>query len=136
MISELNPGLILIVGALLVPVLSGVVRSVYMLALPVVAFIHVLGLPMGELGQIELFDVTLVTLRVDKLSLVFGYIFLIATLLGVIYALHAGMDDSMLARFASATAAAACMNYPIAGSPPSLEAVTGIAGESFGFGDR
>ena len=45
---------------------------------------------MGELGQIQLFDVTLITLRVDKLSLVFGYIFLIATLLGVIYALHVG----------------------------------------------
>ncbi|MGI9421797.1 MAG: Na(+)/H(+) antiporter subunit D [Hyphomicrobiaceae bacterium] len=90
MISELNPGIILIVGALLIPFLSGVVRSIYMLALPVVAFVHVLGLPMGELGQIQLFEVTLITLRVDKLSLVFGYIFLIATLLGTIYALHVG----------------------------------------------
>ena len=55
---------------------------------------------------------------------------------GVVYALHAGMDDSMLVRFASATAAAACMNYPIAGRPPTLEAITGIAGERFGLGDR
>ena len=54
---------------------------------------------------------------------------------GAIYALHAGMDDSMLVRFASATAAAACMNYPIAGKPPTLEAVTAIAGERFGPGD-
>ncbi len=90
MISELNPGLILIAGALLIPILPGILRSIYMLALPVAAFIYLLGLPMGELGQIQLFDMTLVTLRVDKLSLVFGYIFLIATLLGVIYALHVG----------------------------------------------
>ena len=88
--GELNPGLVLIIGALLVPVLPGLVRSSYMLALPVVAFIHVLGLPIGELGQLQLFDMTLVTTRVDKLSLIFGYIFLLATLLGVIYALHVG----------------------------------------------
>ena len=91
MISELNPGLILIIGALLIPILPGrVLRGAYMLALPVLAFIHVLGLPMGEMGQIKLFDVTLITLRVDKLSLIFGYIFLIAAFLGVIYALHVG----------------------------------------------
>ena len=90
MIGELNPGLILIVGALLIPLLPALLRAPYMLALPIMAFFHVLGLPMGELGQIQLFDMTLVTLRVDKLSLVFGYIFLIATFLGVIYALHVG----------------------------------------------
>ena len=49
-----------------------------------------MGLPMGEMGQIELMNLSLVTLRVDKLSFVFGTIFLIATLLGVIYALHVG----------------------------------------------
>ena len=54
---------------------------------------------------------------------------------GVIYALHAGMDDRTLVRFASATAAAACMHYPIAGKPPTLEAVTAIAGERFGLGE-
>ena len=76
---------------MLVPILPGrALRGAYMLALPVLAFIHVLGLPMGEMGQIQLFDVTLVTLRVDKLSLIFGYIFLIAAFLGVIYALHVG----------------------------------------------
>jgi len=90
MISELNPGLILIVGALLIPVLPNVLRRLYMPAIPIVAFVHVLGLPIGEFGQIQLFDMTLVTLRVDKLSLVFGYIFLIAALIGVIYALHVG----------------------------------------------
>ena len=88
MMSELNPGLILIVGGLLVPFLSGIVRSGFMLALPIFAFLHVLNLPVGEFGQIQLFDLTLVTLRVDKLSLIFGYIFLVAALLGVIYALH------------------------------------------------
>ena len=50
---------------------------------------------------------------------------------GAIYALHEGMDDSTLVRFASATAAAACMHYPIAKNPPRLETVAAIAGERF-----
>jgi len=88
MIAELSPGLILIVGALLVPLLRGTVRGVFLLALPVVAFVHLLTLPFGEFGQIKLLDLTLITLRVDKLSLLFGYIFLIAAFLAAIYALH------------------------------------------------
>ena len=88
MMSELNPGIILVVGALAVPFLPTLLRSAWMLALPVLALIQMLGLPIGEFGQIQLFDLTLVTLRVDKLALVFGGIFIIATLLGVIYALH------------------------------------------------
>ncbi len=88
MISELNPGLILILGALLIPLLPQMLRGVYMLALPVAAFAYLLQLPMGELGQLGLFDMTLVTARIDKLSLVFAYIFLIATFFGVVFALH------------------------------------------------
>lgn len=54
---------------------------------------------------------------------------------GAVYALCKGMDDPELVRFASATAAAACMNYPIAQKPPGLEAVAAIAGESTGGED-
>jgi multicomponent Na+:H+ antiporter subunit D len=91
MTNELNPGLIIILGALLVPLLPGrVLRGAYMLLLPIAAFAYLMGLPMGEMGQIEFMNLSLVTLRVDKLSFVFGTIFLIATLLGVIYALHVG----------------------------------------------
>jgi len=69
--NEINPGLLLILGALLVPFLSGIVRNIYMLALPVAIFFYLLGQPMGELGQFQLFDMTLPTLRIDKLTLVF-----------------------------------------------------------------
>jgi multicomponent Na+:H+ antiporter subunit D len=88
MVGELSPGLILILGALIIPLFRGRLRSAYMLMLPVAAFAHLLALPHGELGQAQLFDLSLITLRVDKLSLLFGYIFLIAAMLGVIYALH------------------------------------------------
>ena len=88
MTAELSPGLILILGALLVPLLRGRLRSAYMLALPIVALWVLIDLPYGAFGQINLFDMTLTTLRVDKLSFIFGVIFLIAAFLGVIYALH------------------------------------------------
>lgn len=87
-LGALNPGLIIVLGALLVPFLPNPVRAVYMLALPVVAFVHLAGLPAGELAQIRLFDLELVTTRVDKLSFLFAAAFLIATFLAVLYALH------------------------------------------------
>ncbi len=83
-----QPGLILILGALLVPLLKGYARAAYMLALPVMAFVYLLGLPEGALGLLDLSGLSLVTARVDRLSLLFGYIFLIAALLCVIYSLH------------------------------------------------
>ncbi|NJO35117.1 MAG: Na(+)/H(+) antiporter subunit D [Rhodospirillales bacterium] len=88
MTGEVSPGLILILGALPVPLLRGRLRNAYMLLLPVLAFAYLLVLPHGELGQVRLFDIPLVTARVDRLSLLFGYVFLLAALLGIIYALH------------------------------------------------
>ena len=86
MIAELSPGLILVIGALPVLLLRGWVRGIYLLALPVVAFAHLLTLPYGEMGQVHLLDLTLITLRVDKLSLLFGYVFLLAFFIAAIYA--------------------------------------------------
>ena len=88
--SEINPGILIVLGACLVPLLRGWLRSAWMLALPVAVFLYLIGVQAGEYGQLQLFDMTLVTFRADRLSFVFGYIFLIATLLGVIYALHVG----------------------------------------------
>jgi multicomponent Na+:H+ antiporter subunit D len=88
MIGEVSPGLILILGALLVPLLKGVVRSTYMLTLPVLAFAQLVALPYGDLGQFSVLGLPLVTLRVDRLSTIFGYIFLIASFLGILYTLY------------------------------------------------
>ncbi len=86
--TDVSPGLILILGALLVPMLRGWVRSTYMLALPVLAFAHLATLPYGSFGAFEFLGMSLVTLRVDRLSSIFGYIFLIAAFVSVIYSLH------------------------------------------------
>ncbi len=88
MTAELNPGLVLIVGALLVPALKGYLRAGYMLALPLLAFTLMLTFDHGKAGAVDLFELELTTLRVDRLSLIFGYIFMLAALISVIYQLH------------------------------------------------
>jgi multicomponent Na+:H+ antiporter subunit D len=93
MTGELSPGLILIIGALLVPFLRGRLRAAYILALPVVALWQLVTLPNGSFGEIHVLNMTLITLRVDELSFVFGLIFLIAAFLCFIYALH--IDDTV-----------------------------------------
>ncbi len=86
MITSLPPGLLLIGGALVVPFLRGRLRWAWMLALPVLGFVDLLGLEHGIHLSISLFDYRLQPLRVDKLSLAFGYIFHIAAFLGILYA--------------------------------------------------
>lgn len=88
MIDPLPPGVLLIFGALLIPLLRGRLQAAYMLLLPAMGFVHLVGLPQGEYGQISFFDYTLTLVRVDRLSLVFGTIFYLAVFLAVIYALH------------------------------------------------
>jgi multicomponent Na+:H+ antiporter subunit D len=88
MIAELSPGLILILGALLVPALGGWLRAAWLLALPVLAFFQTVGLEPGMHGAVTVFELELTTLRVDALALVFVYAFLVALFFGMIYQLH------------------------------------------------
>ena len=64
MIASLPPGFILILGGLLAPLVPARARPAYMLTLPVLGFIHLLGLDIGQYGLIEFFTYTLVHVRV------------------------------------------------------------------------
>ncbi len=88
MIEALPPGLILIVGALLIPLLPRRWQPGLAVALPVVSFAQLLTLEPGLSHQLRIFDYELTVVRVDRLSLVFGYIFHLAAFLAAIYALH------------------------------------------------
>jgi multicomponent Na+:H+ antiporter subunit D len=88
MIAEFSPGLILIAGGLAAPLFPARVRPFLMVVLPLLAFAYLLTLPHGEFGRLQTMGLSLVTLRVDKLSLLFGYIFSLAAFLGGIYAFH------------------------------------------------
>ena len=86
--TEFPPGLLIILGALLVPLFRGNLRNAYMLALPIVGFWGLLQIPEGQHFAIQVFDYTLNPVRVDRLSLIWGYIFHIAAAVSVIYAFH------------------------------------------------
>jgi multicomponent Na+:H+ antiporter subunit D len=102
---EFPPGLILVLGALAVPLLRGTLRAIWMLALPVAAFALLLALPDGNHFTFTAFGQTLELMRVDSLSRMFGYIFLIAAFLNVIYALHVRRSEEHVAALVYAGAA-------------------------------
>ena len=84
----LHPAVILLLGAVLLPLLRGRVRSVALVVIPVLAFLRVLYLDPGTHGCVQFLDWGLVFGRVDKLSQVFGYIMTLMCILGSIYSLH------------------------------------------------
>lgn len=84
----LHPALILIVGALLMPLVRGWVRSTLLLGVPVAAFLAVNAMDPGIHGCVRFLDWNLVFGRVDKLSQVFGYIMSLMCILGSLYALQ------------------------------------------------
>src|SRR6059036_1387678 len=84
----LHPGLLLIVGAWVLPLLKGRVKRVAMLVLPAAALIDCFLMKPGIYGVTSFLGQDLVFGRVDSLSLVFSYVFSIMAFLGMVYALH------------------------------------------------
>jgi multicomponent Na+:H+ antiporter subunit D len=93
----LHPGLLLILGAWLLPFLKGRVKRVAMLILPAAALIDCLLMKPGTFGTISFLGQNLVFGRVDRLSLVFSYVFSLMAFLGMIYALHVEDDGQHVA---------------------------------------
>ena len=85
MINSIAPGMILILGSLLIPFLRGTVAKAVALALPVLSVIQMALFPKDMVIQAEIFDFTLTLTQVDNLSLVWGYIFHLAAFISVIY---------------------------------------------------
>jgi multicomponent Na+:H+ antiporter subunit D len=89
MSAEYPIALVPIVGGLVAAFVPSAARRALLLALPVVTFAWLLTLEPGAAGTIALFGFELQPMRVDRLSLVFGYIFCIAAFLNVLFAWHA-----------------------------------------------
>ena len=112
-----HPGLLLILGAWLVPILKGRARRIAMLALPAAALIACVLTRPGIYGVIHFLGQELVFGRADRLSLVFSYVFSVMALLGMIYALHV-KDDSQ--HVAALTYAGSALGVTFAGDFLSL----------------
>jgi len=103
-IEWLHPGLIFLLGALLIPVLKGRWRQVYLLLLPAVAFIDLILISKGVFGngpfwQLSFMGYDLTLGRVDRLSMVFAYVFVIASFCMTVYALHVKEMGQHIAAF-------------------------------------
>ncbi len=93
MSNSLPPAAIFIIGALFVPFLKGRLKSAFMLLLPVLVFYTLLNMPEGKYWTVNLLDFNLIFGRVDRLSMVFGYIFTIVSFIGILFALK--VDDDL-----------------------------------------
>jgi multicomponent Na+:H+ antiporter subunit D len=112
-----HPGLLLILGAWLVPFLKGRLKRLAMLILSAAALIDCLLMKPGTYAAISFLGQDLVFGRVDRLSLVFSYVFSLMALLGMIYALHVE-DDSQ--HVAALTYAGSALGVTFAGDFLSL----------------
>lgn len=92
MIDFLPPAFIYIFGALLVPLLPGRIKSAYMLLLPVLSFFYLINMPPESTWQVNFLGFDLVPFKVDRLSLVFAYIYHLISLIGIIYCLNMKSD--------------------------------------------
>ena len=96
-IEWIHPGLILILGAWVLPLLGGRIKRVAMVVLPAAAVVDCLLMTPGTHGVVSFLGQELVFGRVDSLSLIFSYVFSIMALLGMIYALHVKEDSQHVA---------------------------------------
>ena len=85
---SLPPGIIILMGALALPLMPRSAQAIGALALPALSLAQLLFLSEGVSPGIELAGLSLLQVRVDPLSLAFGYIFHIAAFIAALYALH------------------------------------------------
>jgi multicomponent Na+:H+ antiporter subunit D len=93
----IHPSLILILGALLLPLVPQRLRKGWLLLVPLLVFGRTVfiqhafttsGLDVQNRGEVHFLQWTLTFGRVDKLSLVFGYIMALISLIATLYGLH------------------------------------------------
>jgi multicomponent Na+:H+ antiporter subunit D len=92
MIDTVPPALIFIIGALLVPFIKGRWKSAYLLFIPVAGFVNLISIPEGTHWVVRFLDYHLIFGKVDRLSLLFGYIFHLISFIAILYALHVKDD--------------------------------------------
>lgn len=88
MMSSVIPFLPLMLGAIAALFLRGWTRNIIMLVAPIVGAINLMGLEHGVFWSLEFMGYALEPVKIDKLSLMFGYLFHLAALIAIIYALH------------------------------------------------
>ncbi|RDX36915.1 Na(+)/H(+) antiporter subunit D, partial [Kangiella sp. HD9-110m-PIT-SAG07] len=76
------------IGALIALVTTGKVRQAVLLITPVLSGLHLLTVPVGTIVSFNFLNFQMEVFEVDKLSLLFGYIFHLAAFICMLFALH------------------------------------------------
>jgi len=88
-INPIPPAFVFIIGAILIPIVrERRLRQLFQLLIPAIAFADLLYMGHGTYWSYHFLGYELIFGRVDKLSLCFGYVFVIIAFLGMFYALH------------------------------------------------
>ena len=94
-----HPALFFFLGALLLPLFKGRAKKGLILLIPVLAIVSVALTGYGSYGQYHFLSITGLFGRVDRLSMVFAWVFVIMAFLGALYALHREEDGHHIAGF-------------------------------------
>lgn len=94
---NIPPALIFIFGAFLIPLFKGRIKKGYLLLLPVLAFIVLLTVSEGIHWKVGFLDYDLILGKVDRLSMVFAYVFVIMAFIGNVYGRHVEEDGQHIA---------------------------------------
>ncbi|MGY8814251.1 MAG: Na(+)/H(+) antiporter subunit D [Gammaproteobacteria bacterium] len=86
--TEFHPFLPFLVAAILALFTRGWLRSIIMLAAPLIGGYQVMDAVPGTLQSLQILGMDLTIYRVDELSLLFGYLFHIGAFLCILFALH------------------------------------------------
>lgn len=117
MISTVHPAFILIFGALLSPLFKGKWKSMYVIALPLLSMYNMFQITEGQHFQVHFLGFDLMPCYVDKMSRVFGIIFHIITVIGMLFALQV---KDRVQNFAGLAYAGATMGVVFAGDMLTL----------------
>ena len=117
MINALPPATILILGALPLLFLKGKAKGIWLLILPIISFVNLLEIPVGSHWSFQFLNFEIVLGKVDKLSLIFGYIFHIIAFISNLYAWHV---DDQVQNIAGTLYAGAALGVTFAGDLFSL----------------
>ncbi|MDO9567088.1 MAG: Na(+)/H(+) antiporter subunit D [Candidatus Desulfaltia sp.] len=86
---NIPPAFIYIIGALLIPLIRiRILKQALVLLIPAIAFWNLVNMPHGVYWTYQFLDYELILGRVDKLSMVFAYVFVIMSFIGMVYAIH------------------------------------------------
>ena len=83
-----HPALLFFLGACILPFVKGWGRNIFIIAVPLASLILVLFLGYGAYWQVQISGMEITFGRVDRLSLVFAYIFCLMSIIGSLYGLH------------------------------------------------